>query len=240
MTMKCDNCGKTVHNEAGLGRPLQDLPNLALRLDPGGVVPAGECSTCGGFVYPEPERPGEKRQGLRRVEVMLYEHQPRRPTVTFEALFHCWSMDYDEFDTGPGNFAAAVVEKDDGTVWLVPACNIRFLARDTEPSVELDPNDVTRFCCVCGEGPILPFSRQLLALARLDRTAETAGKLHKARVTLDWLVTRLEAAPELRESTVLEFSEAIELDTVAGEVYDQIKQLADYLTLPEDRRRPGS
>lgn len=44
-----------------------------------------------------------------------------------EALFHQFGMDYDEFESGPGNFSAAIVEWPDGRVEVVPAWNIRFV-----------------------------------------------------------------------------------------------------------------
>ena len=45
------------------------------------------------------------------------------------ARFHCFGVDYEEFETGPGNYSAAVVEWPDGTVELVPAGLIKFLDR---------------------------------------------------------------------------------------------------------------
>lgn len=44
-----------------------------------------------------------------------------------EALFHQFSLDYEEFDTGPGPFAVAVIEWPTGVVELVRADLIRFL-----------------------------------------------------------------------------------------------------------------
>lgn len=46
----CDNCGAEFDSEQEF-RPLTELPNLWERLEPGGVVPFGECRDCGAFVY---------------------------------------------------------------------------------------------------------------------------------------------------------------------------------------------
>lgn len=37
-----------------------------------------------------------------------------------EGLFHCWGVNYEEFESGPGNYTVAIVEMPDGTV-LTPA-----------------------------------------------------------------------------------------------------------------------
>lgn len=46
---RCDNCGAQAR-ESGLD-PIQDLEQ---RLDPGGVVPAGQCPSCGALSYLDP------------------------------------------------------------------------------------------------------------------------------------------------------------------------------------------
>jgi len=47
---KCDNCQWT-GIESQLGKTLFQIHRLAERLDPGSVVPAGECPKCGSFAY---------------------------------------------------------------------------------------------------------------------------------------------------------------------------------------------
>ncbi len=47
---KCDNCAWS-GPESKLGRDLENTPDLDMRLDPGGVVPAGECPKCGALAY---------------------------------------------------------------------------------------------------------------------------------------------------------------------------------------------
>ena len=46
----CDNCGKRF-DESCLSHVYPDIPDLLQRIEPGGVVPHGECSECGAFVY---------------------------------------------------------------------------------------------------------------------------------------------------------------------------------------------
>ncbi len=48
---RCDSCGK-VWLENQLQRVFPDIPDLLVRVEPGGTVPAGECPTCGALVYP--------------------------------------------------------------------------------------------------------------------------------------------------------------------------------------------
>ena len=44
-----------------------------------------------------------------------------------EALFHSFGADYEEFENGPGNFSAAIVEWPNGQVEMVRADRIRFV-----------------------------------------------------------------------------------------------------------------
>jgi hypothetical protein len=43
----CDNCGGEFWNKR-----LHEIDDLAQRLDPGGVVPSGQCPACGALCYP--------------------------------------------------------------------------------------------------------------------------------------------------------------------------------------------
>lgn len=45
----CDNCGSVT--EADDLVPLDEVPDLGERLEPGSVVPAGECRECGALAY---------------------------------------------------------------------------------------------------------------------------------------------------------------------------------------------
>lgn len=42
-------------------------------------------------------------------------------------LFHQWGCDYEEFESGPGNYSTAIVEMEDGTVRNVPCDMIQFI-----------------------------------------------------------------------------------------------------------------
>lgn len=44
-----------------------------------------------------------------------------------EALFHGFGVDYEEFETGPGNYSTALVEWPNGQVESVRADHVRFL-----------------------------------------------------------------------------------------------------------------
>ncbi|HEJ1186530.1 hypothetical protein I5I29_00865 [Pseudomonas aeruginosa] len=57
-----------------------------------------------------------------------------------EALFHQWGVDFEEFETGAGNYTVAVIERPGGTVELLPVHLIRFL--DTAPNFP-DTEDLT-------------------------------------------------------------------------------------------------
>ena len=49
---------------------------------------------------------------------------------TEEALFHEWGSNYEEFDSGPGNYSIAIVEFDDGKIQSIPVEQIRFIKED--------------------------------------------------------------------------------------------------------------
>lgn len=44
-----------------------------------------------------------------------------------EATFHQFGVDYEEFESGPGNFTTAIVEWPDGSVENIPVEHVRFL-----------------------------------------------------------------------------------------------------------------
>ena len=46
----CDNCGQTF-----AGKKLKQIKDLLQRVEPGGIVPSGECPECGALCYPEKE-----------------------------------------------------------------------------------------------------------------------------------------------------------------------------------------
>lgn len=52
--LQCDNCGKS-WTDYELENQFPNIPDLTERIEPGGIVPAGECPTCGALVYPRRE-----------------------------------------------------------------------------------------------------------------------------------------------------------------------------------------
>ncbi len=47
-----------------------------------------------------------------------------------EGKFHGWGVEYEEFESGPGNFSVAIVEMADGTIQTLMPWAIRFLDSD--------------------------------------------------------------------------------------------------------------
>lgn len=66
-------------------------------------------------------------------KVKVYEWKPKgTPPVnmrvkTSVGLFHKWGCDYEEFETGPGNYSTAIVEMEDGTIQNVRCDMIQFI-----------------------------------------------------------------------------------------------------------------
>ena len=59
--------------------------------------------------------------------VTIFEYDGKNGKVEIgQGKFHAWGMDYEEFETGPGMFSVAIVEKDNGEVLSVPVELIRF------------------------------------------------------------------------------------------------------------------
>ena len=50
------------------------------------------------------------------------------PEEQGEALFHGWGVNYEEFESGAGNFSTAIIELEDGTVKNIPAEQVRFIS----------------------------------------------------------------------------------------------------------------
>lgn len=44
-----------------------------------------------------------------------------------EAIFHQFGCDFEEFESGTGNFTTAIIEWPDGTIGNVPVAHVRFL-----------------------------------------------------------------------------------------------------------------
>jgi hypothetical protein len=68
---------------------------------------------------------------MRRVEVLKYAKDLNTGKWVFAmdgtAIFHQFGNDYEEFESGPGNYTVAVIERPDGKVEMVRADHIRFI-----------------------------------------------------------------------------------------------------------------
>jgi hypothetical protein len=49
--VQCDDCGRVYDCADDLQRQFPDIPDLSMRLEAGGEVPAGECNDCGALAY---------------------------------------------------------------------------------------------------------------------------------------------------------------------------------------------
>ena len=72
---------------------------------------------------------------MRKVQVYKYEKPVGSASVGTKTKagignFHQFGVDYEEFDSGPGNYTTAIVEMPDGTVKNVPVENIKFLDKE--------------------------------------------------------------------------------------------------------------
>jgi hypothetical protein len=47
-------------------------------------------------------------------------------------LFHQWGCDYEEFESGPGNFSTAIIELPDGSIKNIYAEMIEFVEKERE------------------------------------------------------------------------------------------------------------
>ena len=79
---------------------------------------------CGVRVHGEATGQGGRVMS-RRVKVFKYENMEK--VEDGQATFHEWGCDYEEFETGAGNFSTAIIERDDGTVQNVCADLIQFI-----------------------------------------------------------------------------------------------------------------
>lgn len=68
---------------------------------------------------------------MRRVQVSEYQRSADGLSSSLvdigEAIFHQFGSNYEEFESGPGNFTTAVIEWPDGKIGNVPVEHIRFL-----------------------------------------------------------------------------------------------------------------
>ena len=68
---------------------------------------------------------------MRKVEYSEYKKVEGKshfePVVVGEAKFHQFGVDFEEFETGPGNFSTAILELEDGTILNHPVQLVKFL-----------------------------------------------------------------------------------------------------------------
>ncbi|HEN8710601.1 TPA: hypothetical protein U8203_000244 [Pseudomonas putida] len=71
----------------------------------------------------------------------LHDDRGRRTGIedAAEGKFHGWGVEYEEFESGPGNYSVAIVEMADGTVQTLMPWAIRFL--DGEDAKQQALND---------------------------------------------------------------------------------------------------
>lgn len=79
---------------------------------------------------------------MRRVRVF---ENYKKETVLFEGYFHCFGMDHEEYESGPGNFSVAIVEKEDGNIEIHEAHLIQFLDKKREGGLKKyeEPKPIT-------------------------------------------------------------------------------------------------
>lgn len=74
---------------------------------------------------------------MRKVIVLKWQRNANASTVTGqrymekvadgEALFHAWGVEFEEFETGAGNYSTAIIERADGTIETPKADMIQFI-----------------------------------------------------------------------------------------------------------------
>ncbi|WP_277963867.1 hypothetical protein [Pseudomonas sp. RIT-To-2] len=70
----------------------------------------------------------------------IHDDRGRRTGIedSTEGRFHGWGVDYEVFETGPGNYTVAIVEMSDGSVQTLMPWLIRFLDSKQAESEALD------------------------------------------------------------------------------------------------------
>ena len=71
-------------------------------------------------------------EGLRPCKAVTYE---KGNVEKVKGRFHGWGINYEEFETGPGNFTTAIIELDNERIVSCPAETVQFLDRE-EPGNE--------------------------------------------------------------------------------------------------------
>lgn len=71
----------------------------------------------------------QNKLGGKKVEVYKYSTEYPKPKRVFcrLATFHGFGVDHCEFEAGPGNFSAAIIEHEDGQLEAVHVNLIKFI-----------------------------------------------------------------------------------------------------------------
>ncbi|WP_423731644.1 hypothetical protein [Hafnia paralvei] len=69
---------------------------------------------------------------MRKVECKKIEYEMNgsirnKREVMVTGLFHQWGVNYEEFETGAGNYTVGIIELDDGTVEALLPNQIKFI-----------------------------------------------------------------------------------------------------------------
>lgn len=78
----------------------------------------------GGSLIPLVGRSGDHTKALRPCKG-TYWHEGKAHDVV--GWFHGWGSNYEEFESGPGNFTTALIEGKDGQVYECKVSSVRFL-----------------------------------------------------------------------------------------------------------------
>jgi len=70
---------------------------------------------------------------MRKIEWMDFKGVDGKLTREWkEGVFHAFGVNYEEFETGPGNYSTAIIELPDGTIKNIPVENIKFVESDKD------------------------------------------------------------------------------------------------------------
>lgn len=112
----CDDCGSWIK---WLGKDELRAFNHAQH----SKLPQTECD------IPMPEVAKPKENNLRKCtgSINRYIDGNWQPCNFEVGCFHCWGMNYTEFESGAGNYSVAIVELPNGEVVMPQADSIRFI-----------------------------------------------------------------------------------------------------------------
>jgi len=70
----------------------------------------------------------------------LHDDRGRRTGLedAVEGKFHGWGVEYEEFESGPGNYTVAIIEMSDGSIQTLAPFLVRFLDGEIATSEAMD------------------------------------------------------------------------------------------------------